>query len=57
MFTIVLQTALAALKDRRGVSSLEYGVLAVGVIAMVVAAVGVLSPKVTSAFTAIGSSI
>jgi Flp pilus assembly pilin Flp len=45
-------------KDRRGVSSLEYAVLAVCVVGVVAAAVTlVLGPAITGAFNDVASSI
>lgn len=44
----------ALLKDRKGVSSLEYAVLAVGIVAAVAAAAVTLGGQVTAVFTRIG---
>ena len=49
---------LQLLRDRRGVSSLEYAVLAVCVVAAVAGAVTlVLAPAISQAFTDVASAI
>lgn len=51
-------TLMNLLSDRRGVSSLEYAVLAVCVVGVVAAAVTlVLGPAITAAFNDVASSI
>ena len=47
----------AALNDRRGVSTVEYGVLAAGIIGVVVAGMTVLSGSLKTAFESLGSAI
>ena len=42
---------MAALTDRKGISSLEYIVLAVGVLAGLLAAVNTLTPKLSTYFS------
>ena len=49
--------AKAALKDERGVSALEYAVLAVGIVLAVVAAAASLGGAVSGLFNNIGSSL
>ena len=51
-------TMIRLLRDRRGVSSLEYAVLAVAVVGVVAAAVTlVLGPAITAAFNDVASAI
>lgn len=47
----------ALLRDRKGVSSLEYAVLAVGIVAAVAAAAVTLGGQVTAVFTKIGADL
>jgi Flp pilus assembly pilin Flp len=56
---IVRATCLlgAALRDRRGVTSLEYGVVAAALIAAVVAGMGLVSGGLNTMFQAIHDSI
>jgi Flp pilus assembly pilin Flp len=52
----IAQTKIAQLRDdSRGVTSLEYGVLAVGIVGVVAAAAIALGGHVTTLFTAIGA--
>ena len=44
-------------RDRRGVTTIEYAILAVGIISAVVLATGVLSTDLTDAFTTIGDQL
>ena len=46
-----------ALNDRRGVTSLEYGVVAAALIAAVTAGMAVLSTDLSAAFTSLGNAI
>jgi Flp pilus assembly pilin Flp len=57
MFTNALQLLRATLRNRAGVSSLEYGVLAVGIIGAVAAGVALMSTEFTTLFTDIGTAI
>jgi Flp pilus assembly pilin Flp len=57
MLTITLQLLRATLRDRAGVSSLEYGVLAVGIVAAVATAVGLLGADFTALFQDVGAAI
>lgn len=61
MFTelcIRLKVAMDSLKnDERGVSALEYVILAAVVVAAVIAGGAILKEVITSAFTEIGSAI
>lgn len=43
------------LADTRGVSSIEYGILAVSIIAAVTLAMAAFTPALTDAFTALGT--
>jgi Flp pilus assembly pilin Flp len=57
MLINIVQLLRATLRDRAGVSSLEYGVLAVGVVAAVATAVGALGGEFTTLFNDIGTAI
>jgi len=57
MLTNAMQLVRATLRDRSGVSSLEYGVLAVGIIVAVASAVALLGADFTTLFTDIGTQI
>jgi Flp pilus assembly pilin Flp len=54
MLTYAIQLVRASLRDRAGVASIEYGILAVLIIAAVTTAVGVFSTSLTTAFTSLG---
>jgi Flp pilus assembly pilin Flp len=47
----------ALLRDRRGVASIEYGILAVGIIAAVTIAIGIFSTDLQAAFSALGDQL
>jgi Flp pilus assembly pilin Flp len=57
MLTLVKQHVLAVLKDRKGVTALEYGVLAAGIVAVVAIAAVALGSNLTSLFSRIDSSL
>ena len=57
MISVLGRLLVAALKDRRGVSALEYGALAVGIVLAVATAAVTLGGKLTTLFTTIGSSL
>ena len=57
MFSLLVQQVRAVLKDPKGVSALEYGALAVGVVLAVAAAAVTLGGKLTTLFGTIGSSL
>lgn len=57
MFSLLVQQIRAVLKDPKGVSALEYGALAVGVVLAVAAAAVTLGGKLTTLFGTIGSSL
>ncbi len=61
MFTsLIARTACflgAAMRDRRGVTSLEYGVVAAALIVAVTAGMTLLSSGLSDAFTALGNAI
>ena len=57
MLTNAMQLVRASLRDRTGVSSIEYGILAVGIIAAVTAAMTVFSTVLSTAFLDLGSLI
>jgi len=57
MLTIQIQLLRAALLDRSGVSSIEYGILAVGIIGAVTAAMVAFSSVLTDAFDNLGTLI
>jgi Flp pilus assembly pilin Flp len=54
MLTMQIKLLRAALRDRSGVSSIEYGILAVGIITAVTAAMVAFSSVLTNAFDALG---
>lgn len=47
----------AAMGDRKGVTSLEYGVVAAALIAAVTAGMSVLGGDLTDAFTTLGNAV
>jgi Flp pilus assembly pilin Flp len=53
MIQYMLVLLSAAMRDRKGVSSLEYAILAFGVIGAVFAAVGILGTEMSAMFTSI----
>ncbi|HET8995355.1 MAG TPA: Flp family type IVb pilin [Acetobacteraceae bacterium] len=55
--TYALQTALAALKDRKGVTALEYGVLAAGIIAVIAAVVFTIGSNLTTIFSDVNNKL
>jgi len=57
MLTTQIQLLRAALRDRSGVSSIEYGILAVGIITAVTAAMVAFSSVLTQAFENLGALI
>jgi Flp pilus assembly pilin Flp len=57
MFTTTIQLLRAALRDRAGVSSLEYGILAIGIVTAVAAGVSVLSGDLGTFFNDVGTAI
>ncbi len=57
MTSQLCQQLLAVLKDPKGVSALEYGALAVGIVLAVATAAVTLGGKLTTLFTTIGSSL
>ena len=57
MLTYVTQIALAALKDRKGVTALEYGVLAAGIIAVIAAVVFTIGSNLNSMFGTVSTKI
>ncbi len=57
MLKSAIQLLRASLRDRAGVSSIEYGVLAVGIIAAVTAAMAVFLTVLSTAYTTLGAAI
>ena len=57
MLTYVTQIALAALKDRKGVTALEYGVLAAGIIAVIATVVFTIGTTLSTMFTNVSTKI
>ncbi len=57
MISTHIQLLRAALRDRSGVSSIEYGILAVGIIGAVTAAMVAFSSVLTDAFNNLGGLI
>lgn len=57
MIETVKQSVLAIFNDRKGISSLEYGVLAVGIVTAVGLAAVTVGTKLTSVFAGIVTSL
>ena len=57
MLTTAMQLLRATLRDRAGVSSIEYGILAVGIIAALTAAMTTFSTVLSTAFGDLGDLI
>jgi Flp pilus assembly pilin Flp len=57
MLTKTMQLLRAPLRDRSGVSTLEYGVLAVGIITAITAAITLFTNALTAGFQALASLI
>ena len=56
-FNNVLAYVHHALADRKGVTALEYGVIAAGIVLIVAAAVTLLGPQLTTMFAAVGAAL
>jgi Flp pilus assembly pilin Flp len=57
MLTNAIQLVRASLRDRAGVSSIEYGILAVGLISAVTLAMAAFSTVLSDAFKNLGTLI
>lgn len=57
MFDYIKTIALVALNDRKGITALEYGILAAAVIAAVIAAGNTLSTAITGQATAVATAV
>ncbi len=57
MLATAVQLLRASLRDRTGISSIEYGVLAAAVIAALVVAMGTFSTDLEAAYTTLGTAI
>jgi Flp pilus assembly pilin Flp len=57
MLTMAVQLLRATLSNRAGVSSIEYGVLAIGIIAAITAAMVAFKTDLTTAFDDLGNAI
>lgn len=57
MLTLVKQHVLAVLKDRKGVTALEYGVLAAGIIAVIAAVIFLIGSNLSGIFNDIDTKI
>jgi len=57
MLVSSLRLTLAALRDRKGVTALEYGVLAAGIIAVIAAIIFTLGGQLNTMFTTVSSTI
>jgi Flp pilus assembly pilin Flp len=57
MLTLVKQHVLAVLKDRKGVTALEYGVLAAGIIAVIAAVIFLIGSNLSNIFVDIDTKI
>ena len=56
MLKLIAQTC-EVLRDRKGVTSIEYGVVAAALIVAVTAAINVLNTDLSAAFTTLGTAI
>jgi len=56
MLKLIIMTS-EVLRDRKGVTSIEYGVVAAALIVAVTAAINVLNTDLSSAFNTLGSAI
>ena len=56
MLKLIVQTC-EVLRDRKGVTSIEYGVVAAALIVAVTAAINVLNTDLTAAFNTLGNAI
>ena len=56
-FNNVLAHVHNALADRKGVTALEYGVIAAGIVLIVAAAVTLLGPQLTAMFGLVGAAL
>jgi len=57
MLNASLRNAIAALNDRKGVTALEYGVLAAGIIAVIAAIIFTLGGQLNTMFNHVSSTI
>jgi Flp pilus assembly pilin Flp len=57
MLTVAVQLLRATLSNRAGVSSIEYGVLAIGIIAAITAAMVAFKADLITAFDDLGNAI
>jgi len=57
MLNASLCNAIAALKDRKGVTALEYGVLAAGIIAVIAAIIFTLGGQLNAMFKSVSTTI
>ena len=57
MLMFAIRQTLAALKDRKGVTALEYGVLAAAIIAVIASTVFALGTKLEATFTAVSGQL
>lgn len=57
MLTSAIQFVRAALSDRTGVSSIEYGVLAIGILTALAAAMTVFTTDIGTLWTAVETAI
>jgi pilus assembly protein Flp/PilA len=57
MLSVVMQRVLAVFGDRKGVTALEYGVLAAAIIAVVAATVFAIGTKLNDAFTTVQNQL
>ncbi|MDA8249014.1 MAG: Flp family type IVb pilin [Rhodospirillales bacterium] len=57
MLMFAIRQTLAALKDRKGVTALEYGVLAVGIVLVVATAAAALGTKLNTVFGTVGTAL
>ena len=57
MVEMVTSRVLAALACRKGVTAMEYGVIAAGIVLVVAAAAALLGPQISGLFGSIGAQL
>jgi pilus assembly protein Flp/PilA len=57
MVEMVTSRVMAALACRKGVTAMEYGVIAAGIVLVVATAAAILGPQIAALFGSIGTSL
>jgi Flp pilus assembly pilin Flp len=57
MVEMIVSHVMAALACRKGVTAMEYGVIAAGIVLLVAAAAAVLGPQISDLFGDIGAKL